>query len=238
MNDAYRRKVDVFVHDDTGRILASQTPRGSYQFPGGGIDPGETPNQAAKREILEEVAWQIGRPRAIPGVRPSVVPWSDKLKEEYARKGRIFEGTKTYPRFAPAVQQDESVLGADDDVMDAKFVDIPTLVAALTASSQDPSHDFQAYDVEKLKALRGLAPVLGAKTEDDLNSREDAEGKAAAHSPSEVPCASLPARQHQGVRSGESLQRQANHHDSVVSAHAASWEEVVPVRCRRREDDG
>ena len=38
-------------------ITAEMTPEPDIQLPGGGIDPGESPIQAAHREVMEETGW-------------------------------------------------------------------------------------------------------------------------------------------------------------------------------------
>ncbi len=57
----------VIIRD--GRIFATQRGYGDYkdwwEFPGGKIEPGESPEQALKREILEELATEIAVGRKI-----------------------------------------------------------------------------------------------------------------------------------------------------------------------------
>src|SRR3712207_4482347 len=53
----YRPCVGVMLINGDGRVFAGQrkdTP-GAWQMPQGGIDPGETPQQAALRELHEEI---------------------------------------------------------------------------------------------------------------------------------------------------------------------------------------
>lgn len=54
----YRPAVAAILQDRSGRILIcerSDTP-GAWQFPQGGIEPGETPAAALERELLEEIS--------------------------------------------------------------------------------------------------------------------------------------------------------------------------------------
>ncbi|HEY5598176.1 MAG TPA: RNA pyrophosphohydrolase [Kiloniellales bacterium] len=53
----YRRGVGLMLFDRRGRVFVAQRidmPSTAWQMPQGGIDPGETPRQAAMRELREE----------------------------------------------------------------------------------------------------------------------------------------------------------------------------------------
>ena len=53
----------AIIHDHQGRIFATQRGSGDWkdwwEFPGGKIEPGETPEEALKREIWEELETRI-----------------------------------------------------------------------------------------------------------------------------------------------------------------------------------
>lgn len=55
--------VAAIIHDDQGRIFATQRGYGDYkdwwEFPGGKMEAGETPEEALKREIWEELETRI-----------------------------------------------------------------------------------------------------------------------------------------------------------------------------------
>lgn len=55
--------VAAIIHDEEGRIFATQRGSGDWkdwwEFPGGKIDPGETREEALKREIWEELETRI-----------------------------------------------------------------------------------------------------------------------------------------------------------------------------------
>jgi 8-oxo-dGTP pyrophosphatase MutT (NUDIX family) len=50
--------VAAVVHDDQGRLLLQKKQDGSWSLPAGAIEPGESPEQAVAREVLEETGYQ------------------------------------------------------------------------------------------------------------------------------------------------------------------------------------
>jgi 8-oxo-dGTP pyrophosphatase MutT (NUDIX family) len=46
--------VAAVIHDDEGRLLLQEKHDGTWSLPAGAIEPGETPEEAIAREVLEE----------------------------------------------------------------------------------------------------------------------------------------------------------------------------------------
>ncbi len=77
--EVIRRVATVLLVDTLGRVLlqlrsedAPASP-GQWSFPGGGVEEGETPEEAARREMLEETGLQVDGDLALywRGLRPS-----------------------------------------------------------------------------------------------------------------------------------------------------------------------
>jgi 8-oxo-dGTP pyrophosphatase MutT (NUDIX family) len=71
-----RPAAGVVVHDpDRGVLLLWRhrfiTDSWGYEIPAGGVDEGETPEQAAAREVLEETGWRPGPLRELAVYHPS-----------------------------------------------------------------------------------------------------------------------------------------------------------------------
>lgn len=73
----------VALRDDGGRILLVQHVEGRWQLPGGAVDPGERPEDAAVRECLEEagIVVRVGEVLGVFG--------GERFQTTYANGDRI-----------------------------------------------------------------------------------------------------------------------------------------------------
>ncbi|HQY42786.1 MAG TPA: NUDIX hydrolase [Paracoccaceae bacterium] len=69
-------------------LTYQEDPNPEFQLPGGGIDPGESPIRALRREVFEETGWSICAPRHVGAFRrfaymPEYDRWAEKLCHIY-----------------------------------------------------------------------------------------------------------------------------------------------------------
>jgi ADP-ribose pyrophosphatase YjhB (NUDIX family) len=61
-----RKGADALVQDDGGRVLlVRRSDDGRWAMPGGWVEPGETPAEAAVRETLEETGLVVTDPQIV-----------------------------------------------------------------------------------------------------------------------------------------------------------------------------
>ena len=81
----YRRGVGIVIFDGGGRVLlARRRDRRGWQFPQGGVQPGETPRAAMYRELKEELGLDPSHVRETARL-PSWVDY--RLPERFRRPG-------------------------------------------------------------------------------------------------------------------------------------------------------
>ncbi|TLY52641.1 MAG: Nudix family hydrolase [Gammaproteobacteria bacterium] len=79
------------LSDAAGRVLVAQRPlgkhlAGSWEFPGGKVDPGETPQAALRRELHEELGVDVGALEPMIGV-----PWRYAQKSIFLDVYRVLD---------------------------------------------------------------------------------------------------------------------------------------------------
>ena len=165
----YRDRVALWLHDNAGNLLVQDDrDRGfGLKFPGGGIDPGQSVNDAAIREALEEVGYSLAdKPRAIPGVRARKVDWDPEFLELMkSKKGRShYKGSKHYHRMAQAGERDESLYGSEGDALRAKWMPVAEVLEATRSAAANPDNKYNYFDEERLNVAEKVYELLNQKT--------------------------------------------------------------------------
>ena len=91
----------VVVHDDQRGLLLLWrhrfiTDSWGWEIPAGRVDPGETPAQAAAREVLEETGWRAGPLRPLVSYQPTN-GLSDQVFIIFVADGATYVGDPTDP---------------------------------------------------------------------------------------------------------------------------------------------
>lgn len=98
MEEEFRKNVGIVVCNKHGKVLLcerSDEPKDSWQFPQGGIDKGETPLQAAYRELKEETGLKNVE---LLAQYPEALRYrfSQEVLDKFAKLGRTNVGQEQY----------------------------------------------------------------------------------------------------------------------------------------------
>lgn len=123
----YRSRVEVYIIKDNRILIGSGKSRAGDTYvtiPGGGIDEGESIEDAAYRETLEEVGVQIKNIKSI--YKASVHQWnpSDTLPAKWGWVTKHPLGSITYYRMAEFDEYNDSLYGTEPDMYKLKEVSI------------------------------------------------------------------------------------------------------------------
>lgn len=92
----------VLLRDGAVLLTRQAEPRPEIQLPGGGLDPGEGPLAALRREVREETGWRIGPARRLGTWRrfaymPEYDRWAEKVCHVFLARPVLRLGEPTEP---------------------------------------------------------------------------------------------------------------------------------------------
>lgn len=95
-----------FLWRDHRELAVVQTPAGLF-LPGGGADPGESPEAALRREIFEEIAYTVTS--AVWLGEAAQYHWSDYYRQHFRKHGQFYRVEASAPT-VERFQADHSLL--------------------------------------------------------------------------------------------------------------------------------
>jgi 8-oxo-dGTP pyrophosphatase MutT (NUDIX family) len=155
-----RRACRGIIEQDGKLLFSYLKHRDMYLLPGGGIDPGETPQQCVQRECMEELGYEV-----VAGK-----PWA--LVSEYFNGFLRFENLYLQ---ASCIQQNLPTTRTEEETslgLEARWVDKELLVDFLLGSKpyaagfeQHPDFILKAIANSHFREVCGLAEYLGVDLE-------------------------------------------------------------------------
>lgn len=121
----YRQSTLAVVTDQSGKFLIvnkqAYEPNKYWSFPGGGVDEGETPEEAVKRELVEELESDkfeiVGKSK-----NQYQYEWPDHVIEKtFKEKGKYLRGTQL-TQFWVKFTGDKDEVKAGDGIRSIKWV--------------------------------------------------------------------------------------------------------------------
>lgn len=156
----YRHRAEVYIHDGKGNVLANKTDSG-WQFPAGGIEGKDTPEQTAKREVLEEAGYRISNPRPF-GAKPAPAKWPEWFRAIARAKGRDnFAGQVTHMLVAELGKKDKRHFDKEGDGLHSlRLVPLRQVIADHEKIVRDPKHTHHVFRKATLPGLKRLHKQL------------------------------------------------------------------------------
>ena len=154
-NLPYRETSDSFLIYD-GKILALD--KGHYvQYPGGGVDPGETPEQAVRREIIEETGCKVEKLRCVATIDSDWWRGWTEGKEKREKRYKQFRGERTH-LFIGYITKFGKPTSDEGDAwplpMKKHLIDPKKLIKKLEESLDKQHPNFRCYATNQLAIIK------------------------------------------------------------------------------------
>ena len=127
----WRKRVEVYILKDDKLVIGYSKDKKKYLAPGGGVEIGNTLEQTAIIESLEEIAIRIKNPTLIVK-EPYRIDWYDldekDINPKVKKRMKEFRGSETYFMKADFDMIDNSLYGRDNDSMKPMIIPKSTLI--------------------------------------------------------------------------------------------------------------
>ena len=184
MIDNSKHRIHVvagILSDSVGRVLVAQRPSGkhlagAWEFPGGKIEPGETPYAALRRELREELDIEIGSIEPVIGV-----PWHYAQKSIFLDVYRVLDYSGTpHGREAQALDWRlvDELVGLNMPPPDRPVVTALRL-PSYYAITPEPSSDDNAFIAQIERVLANGIQFVQLRAKTMSSSRLSALARAA-----------------------------------------------------------
>ena len=155
----YREAVRVIIVKGDqvllGREAYDENPKGKFNcfdFPGGGIEEGQTAEEAAIRECLEEVGIRIANPRPL-----GLEFYCDiEFRGEWGQK---YKGNLDIWYVAEYHSQDSRLHNSEGDLMPYEWVSVEIAIEKISKGPYSPMNQF------RLPAIKKVAEMIGRSKE-------------------------------------------------------------------------
>jgi len=155
---ATRPRAELFARKD-GKILSGLFPQQGIGVYGGGVDPGEDPAEAARREFLEEAGYNVEnvRPIDVPAFRQRWLKAHSSPKQ--LRRKEEFPGGTLTRAYVGDIVGDKQGLGEDHSswLKDVQFRPVDELLDIQRGSlnvGTPPERRLRDYRLQVLEALK------------------------------------------------------------------------------------
>jgi len=158
-----RQRVEVFATDPQGRVPGGLYPDRSFGTYGGGIDPGEAPEQAAAREFEEEAGQKVTGLRPAQA-EPFASPWSEApadnpvARAKWERRAKEFPGGHRTQYYLGQLgeQTGPGEKAPTPQLKDFKFYGIPEAISIQEKALQGATGDDERRLRSRLEVLKEL----------------------------------------------------------------------------------
>lgn len=153
MSKKFRKCAGAVVFNKSGKVLLgnrADIKEDSWQFPQGGIEQGETPEKAAKRELFEETSITSVETIYV-SLEPIRYEFSEEIKKNFRKRGIFNDGQDIYfSLFYFTGNNDEiNVLTSEAEFKDYMWGDIDFAVENIITFKKDA----YALIAEKFKPM-------------------------------------------------------------------------------------